>query len=527
MPTARSGCSSRLDECSDVQIDYCDSPTIFANAWLTLFDACPCGDIFAFAEVIADGCTDGNPAMLFSGLGAGIYYYPVMAEADAEGEYNITVTATPAADTPANDVCTNADHYDFASDGSHTYTGTNENSCNDCPEITDSDGEVWLSFSIPAAGDVTVDYCGTDPVFENAWVVLFDQCPCGGIFAFAEVDLEVCTDGNPGMHFYDLPAGTYYFPVMESVEDNASGDYNITVTYSENPPPPANDRCQDADYAVLAMDTPSVFTGTNLDSTLECTEHLDTVGDVWISFTIEEAADIEIAYCGSDAVFENAWLLLFDNCPCDDQYTVGGFEVCGDDNPIMLFPNMDPGTYFHPVMYDPGTGAASESYVLTVTATEPTVIPDDCEDAVSIALGDTEFTTLGAETDGPAHPGHESCDAYDDDQVNQDVWYAFQSPCEGTATISTCDSADFDTRVAIYEGTDCPVAADRLVGCNDDGDGCTGYTVDPRSGTGRVRGLPAAYRWFRHRVRHRYRQYLDGLCACHLWRRLREQCACS
>ena len=52
------------------------------------------------------------------------------------------------------------------------------------------------------------------------------------------------------------------------------------------------------------------------------------------------------------------------------------------------------------------------------------------------------------------------------------------------ATVSTCNDgdpetgeADFDTKVAAYEGCECPAGNDTLVGCNDDGSGCTDFST--------------------------------------------------
>jgi hypothetical protein len=46
---------------------------------------------------------------------------------------------------------------------------------------------------------------------------------------------------------------------------------------------------------------------------------------------------------------------------------------------------------------------------------------------------------------------------------------------DGTATVSTCDTASADTKIAAYPGGGCPADGSSLA-CNDDADGCGGFT---------------------------------------------------
>jgi hypothetical protein len=57
--------------------------------------------------------------------------------------------------------------------------------------------------------------------------------------------------------------------------------------------------------------------------------------------------------------------------------------------------------------------------------------------------------------------------------INNDVWYTYTATATGLTTISTCGTANFDTRLAAFTG-----ACDSLtfVACNDDGAGCAGFT---------------------------------------------------
>ena len=113
-----------------------------------------------------------------------------------------------------------------------------------------------------------------------------------------------------------------------------------------------------------------------------------------------------------------------------------------------------------------------------VAASGPPPPNDLCADSIPIDDGVTPFSTVGASTDGQPMPQHPSCDLLGDDNVNQDIWYDYTATCSGLLTVSTCSDADYDTKVAIYywiDGIDCPATTD-LLACNDEADGCSGFT---------------------------------------------------
>jgi hypothetical protein len=87
---------------------------------------------------------------------------------------------------------------------------------------------------------------------------------------------------------------------------------------------------------------------------------------------------------------------------------------------------------------------------------------DACQDSFEILDGTTDFTNVGASTDGPLELG---CDGAADD-VENDVWYDYTATCTGVLTADTCGT-DFDTALAVYDGCDCPAVAPGL-GCDDD-----------------------------------------------------------
>lgn len=97
---------------------------------------------------------------------------------------------------------------------------------------------------------------------------------------------------------------------------------------------------------------------------------------------------------------------------------------------------------------------------------------DNCANAIPISDGDTAFSTVGATTDGPGHAG--TCPF--DGQTYEDIWFQYTATCTGELTVSTCGTINYDSDLVIYDGCDCGTLTSDLLGCNDDGPGCTGFS---------------------------------------------------
>ena len=96
---------------------------------------------------------------------------------------------------------------------------------------------------------------------------------------------------------------------------------------------------------------------------------------------------------------------------------------------------------------------------------------DECYDAMPVSNGTISVSTLKATT---------STDLYNDalctgtylGQMNADIWFSYESTCNGTLTVSTCDTVTFDTDLVVYEGTCTDM---KQIACNGDST-CTGFT---------------------------------------------------
>lgn len=91
---------------------------------------------------------------------------------------------------------------------------------------------------------------------------------------------------------------------------------------------------------------------------------------------------------------------------------------------------------------------------------------DNCGDAVCVGVGTGAFSNQNAGTDGPVVPP--SCVVDGDNQVGSDIWFCHVAICTDTVVASLCGS-EYDTKIAVYEGCECPVGTP--VACGDDGCG--------------------------------------------------------
>jgi hypothetical protein len=286
--------------------------------------------------------------------------------------------------------------------------------------------------------------------------------------------------------------------------------------------PPPNDECENAtDGGVLTFGVPVVFTGNNECATPDCALFSIGQGNVWLRFEITAASNIHLAYCGSEGVWQNAWLNFAIGCPCTGFSSAASFAFsCPDGNVEMDWQNLPAGVYYYPVMLDAPLGSVGD-YVVTITATEGVpVCPnpkhdcfttggpgcsdteccelvcaadpfccdtawdglcvngaiglcgleppanDNCADRIAVGeVCQLAFNTLGATTDGPPHVACE--DGFADQQVSQDIWYNYTPSCDGDVTVSLCGSS-YDTKLAVYDGCSCDVSDANLIDCEDD-----------------------------------------------------------
>jgi len=117
----------------------------------------------------------------------------------------------------------------------------------------------------------------------------------------------------------------------------------------------------------------------------------------------------------------------------------------------------------NPLCCDVAWDAKCESILLSIGCI--------CAGATPITGDSTAIDTTGATRDldltGFCDPG-----PFGDDTIYNFNVYAWTPATTGRYTLSTCNIANFDTRIAVLSGC----AAGTVVACNDDGDGCSAFT---------------------------------------------------
>ena len=253
---------------------------------------------------------------------------------------------------------------------------------------------------------------------------------------------------------------------------------------------PANDECSGALIAVVGnnfLDTSTATDSTDAVSDSECPgTALGVVNqDVWFRFDAPDHGTITLSTCET-VDFDTDILIYTGGCGALDLHACHGDSpgclVEGTTNSWNTFladvPVTSGESYWIRIGGWGGNDFGDGVFSLAFDAGPPPPPPppppvdnDECVDASEAFLGDNPLdTTIATDSSDPydASPG---CNALG--VMNQDVWFHFTPAVSGALTLSTCNIADFDTDLVIYEGT-CGSMVE--IACSGDVAGCAIYT---------------------------------------------------
>lgn len=234
--------------------------------------------------------------------------------------------------------------------------------------------------------------------------------------------------------------------------------------------PPSNDDCSNAiDLVVGATEGTTVdATTSGPDSPLTCSSSSgpELLNDVWYKWTSPGNGFLNAGLCG--ASFDTR-LTIWNSptCPNSGSAIVAcADDGCGDDAFIGNALVLEGQTMYFQV------GSPSDEvgvFTLDLDFSELTDPPanDDCSNAQVVTAGDTSFDNFDATGSGFNDPL--VCSSSGGPEVYGDVWFEWDVPCTGFATISTCGT-DFDSRLSVFADS-CPSAGDPAAFCADSGCG--------------------------------------------------------
>jgi hypothetical protein len=219
--------------------------------------------------------------------------------------------------------------------------------------------------------------------------------------------------------------------------------------------------------------------------------------DVWFIYTADFTGLAEFSTCGTADYDTNVAIYEGTSCPPspDDVIACNEDGVTPEGEDCALFTSrvtweVEEGSVY--IIQIGGWGSESPgeegSGTFTIEETMPVTGPpnDECENATPLDLGPQDsivlqFNTVEASTGLPQHEVPQSCFEPNEEFVYNDIWYSWTATYTGGLEFSTCGTATFDSRLAVYQSTTCPPDTSSLVGCGDDenadnGAPCGGFT---------------------------------------------------
>ncbi|MBP6312769.1 MAG: T9SS type A sorting domain-containing protein [Flavobacteriales bacterium] len=216
-------------QCSNITVAFCGQSPVFGNVFGFLSTTCPADQVTVFSTTTT--CADGNIIYTYDAVPANTYYIPVVLDPgqNSIGAYSIEVSATGC----FNDFCDQVSPDELVLGETLVFNGDNTNAtaANDWVPGSSFAGApvLWHAFTTTECLDVTVSYCGQDPVFSNVFGFFSRDCPAGDLVTFTSFSNTACGDGNY-IYFWDnLEPGTYLMPVVLDPSVGQVGEYSVSV----------------------------------------------------------------------------------------------------------------------------------------------------------------------------------------------------------------------------------------------------------------------------------------------------------
>lgn len=303
--------------------------------------------------------SNGNGMILNSGIAGG-----------EEATYSDLLCSTLPLPVPDNDECEDITPTVLTNGVPVTFNGTTEGATASIQELSLlSFGAVWEAVTLTEeCNNLTVDFCGTAAgiMDGNTFIVYLDSCLATDFSVANNYEFTTCEDGNPTLFFYNLPAGTYYIPVVVDPSYNSLGEYQMNVISENCPPAPENDDCEDA----VELSCGDSYSGSTLSAN---NSGYNASGDVFFSYTGSGQAEyVTVSLCGSSF---DTYLRIFSDCSLDNQIAYND-EFCGPQSQLTFESD---GTSTYIIMVEGFSGDIGD-YEINISCENVPPPPVDCED---------------------------------------------------------------------------------------------------------------------------------------------------
>ncbi len=420
-------------------------------------------------STIEFACTSGTDYMIQIGMYPGTF----PPAAPGAGMFDVSILSTPSNDdcsTPQTIVGTTLVTFD----NSQATTGSEGQAEAQCFYLggTGIQRDIWYSWTAPFTGTGEVRTCGSA---LDTKIAVYGAAGCPTSSSIA------CNDDGCGLQsraLFPCSSGqTYTFQVGLWQGTHAGGPGTLEVL---GVAAPANDGCSTpasiAGAGPFAFDDTNATTGSEGQGELACNQIGGTAvrGDLWYAWTAPSTGSFSVQTLGLTEV--DTKIAVYDGAACP----LAAALACNDDanSPANVY--LQSQAVFFAVAgnaYAIQLGTSASAFVggTGEFSIRPVGVPsnDDCQNPSILSGNAAHFFDNTQATTGAQGQAESACSLLGSSSVSEDVWYAWTADSNGTATLSFCGSTSVDTKVAVYAGFGCPVAA--AVACNDDACGAIGY----------------------------------------------------
>jgi len=398
----------------------------------------------------------------------------------------------PCLPPPPNDDCETAiEIYPPDCPDVQTVYGTTVGATIDCPGVLDWYA-VWYKFELTyECNDVLIDYCpSNNPNIYSHGVVLYDECPvdCPGYIVWSGGPGWVtCPSGYTDLQmlFTNLPAGTYYFPVMAEDVDANPQDFGFDICVEECEPLGPGNTCEDpkvvslnkaapgdtlyADYGQTTCGRLNDYSGTT------CLGYYDGGEDMIYQVNVTTAVDVDIKVDPKGTTYGGVAI----DAVCPPGATCMAFASGYSGPYIIMGLHLDPGTYYIMVDTWPSPDCIPD-FDLFIIESEGATAGNNCSDPALITLpADMPYSG----TNHTCGRGHDydgiTCLGYYDG--GEDMIY------EVTVTEEANVSITLDPKTTTYTGialdSSCPPGATCMYMSTNSGASPHGFNASLSAGT--------------------------------------------